>query len=42
MYLGTFGISAPKLRKILPGNQSESYEQAVEDVAFKVQKKLQL
>jgi hypothetical protein len=38
--LGTFGISAPKLRKILPGNQSESYEQAVEDVAFKVQKKV--
>jgi len=24
--LGTFGISAPKLRKILPGNQSESLE----------------
>jgi len=38
--LGTFGISAPKLRKILPGNQSESYEQAVEDIAFKVQKKV--
>jgi hypothetical protein len=38
--LGTFGISAPKLRKILPGNQSESYEQAVEDIAFKVQSKV--
>jgi hypothetical protein len=38
--LGTFGISAPKLRKILPGDQSESYEQAVEDIAFKVQKKV--
>ena len=38
--LGTFGISAPKLRKILPGNQSESYEQAVEDIAFKVQNKV--
>ena len=38
--LGTFGISAPKLRKILPGNQSESYEQAVEDIAFKVQNKI--
>ena len=38
--LGTFGISAPKLRKLLPGNQSESYEQAVEDIAFKVQNKV--
>jgi hypothetical protein len=27
-------------RKIMPGNQSEMYEQAVEDVAFKVQKKV--
>ena len=38
--LSTFGISAPKLRKLLPGNQSESYEQAVEDIAFKVQNKV--
>jgi hypothetical protein len=38
--LGTKGISAPILRKLLPGNQSEMYEQAVEDIAFKVQKKV--
>jgi hypothetical protein len=38
--LGTFGISAPMLRKVKPGNQSESYEQAVEDIAFKVQNKV--
>ena len=38
--LGTKGISAPILRKMLPGNQSEMYEQAVEDIAFKVQKKV--
>ena len=38
--LGTIGISAPILRKMLPGNQSEMYEQAVEDIAFKVQKKV--
>jgi hypothetical protein len=38
--LSTFGISAPKLRKLLPGNQSESYEQAIEDIAFKVQNKV--
>jgi hypothetical protein len=25
---------------IKPGNQAESYEQAVEDIAFKVQKKV--
>jgi len=38
--LGTKGISAPILRKLLPGNQSEMYQQAVEDIAFKVQKKV--
>jgi len=38
--LGTKGISAPILRKVLPGNQSEMYQQAVEDIAFKVQKKV--
>ena len=38
--LGTKGISAPILRKMLPGNQGEAYEQAVEDIAFKVQKKV--
>ena len=38
--LGTFNISAPFFRKLLPGNQAESYEQAVEDVAFAVQKKV--
>ena len=38
--LGTFNISAPMLRKAKPGNQSESYEQAVEDIAFKVQNKV--
>ena len=32
--LGTKGISAPILRKLLPGNQSEMYEQAVEDVSL--------
>jgi hypothetical protein len=37
--LGTKGIDKPGWwRQILPGNQSEGYEQAVEDVAFKVQK----
>ena len=38
--LGSEGISAPILRKLMPGNQSEKYEQAVEDIAFKVQKKV--
>ncbi len=38
--LGTKGISAPILRRLKPGNQSESYEQAVEDIAVKVQKKV--
>ena len=38
--LGSFDISAPILRRLLPGNQSEKYEQAVEDVAFAVQKKV--
>ena len=37
--LGTKGIDKPGWwRQILPGDQSEGYEQAVEDVAFKVQK----
>ena len=34
------GISAPMLRKLLPGNQAEKYEQAVEDVAMAVNKKV--
>jgi hypothetical protein len=38
--LSSVGISAPALRKLKPGNQAESYEQAVEDIAFKVQKKV--
>jgi len=38
--LESFNISAPSLRKLLPGNQAEKYEQAVEDVAFAVQKKV--
>jgi hypothetical protein len=38
--LSTLNISAPALRKALPGNQSEMYEQAVEDIAMKVQEKV--
>ena len=38
--LSSFNISAPLLRKLLPGNQAEMYEQAVEDIAFAVQKKV--
>lgn len=39
--LETKGIDKPGWwRKIKSGNQSESYEQAVEDIAFKVQKKV--
>ena len=38
--LSTLNISAPALRKALPGNQSEMYEQAVEDIAMKVQNKV--
>ena len=38
--LSTKGISAPILRKMLPGNQGEAYEQAVEDITMKVQKKV--
>ena len=34
------GISEPILRKLLPGNQSEKYEQAVEDIAMAVNKKV--
>ena len=36
----SFNISKPQLRRLLPGNQSEQYEQAVEDIVFKVQKKV--
>ncbi len=39
--LKTKGIDKPGWwRKMFPGNQSEQYEQAVEDVAFKVQEKV--
>ena len=37
--LGSVGISAPILRKTRPGAQGEMYEQAVEDITMKVQKK---
>jgi hypothetical protein len=36
----SFDISGPILRRILPGNQPEKYEQAVEDIVFKVQAKV--
>jgi len=36
----SFDISGPILRRMLPGNQPEKYEQAVEDIVFKVQKKV--
>ena len=36
----SFDISAPILRKLLPGNQAEKYEQAVEDIALAVNKKV--
>ena len=38
--LSSFNISAPFFRKLLPGKQAEMYEQAVEDIAFAVQKKV--
>ena len=38
--LAGMDISAPFFRKLLPGNQAEKYEQAVEDVAFAVQKRV--
>jgi len=38
--LGTLGISGPGWRKMLPGNQSESWQQAVEDITIKVQQKV--
>ena len=38
--LAGMDISAPFFRKILPGNQAEKYEQAVEDIAFAVQKRV--
>ena len=38
--LNAEGISAPILRKLLPGNQAEKYEQAVEDIAMAVNKKV--
>ena len=36
----SFDISGPILRRLAPGNQSEKYEQAVEDIVFKVQAKV--
>ena len=36
----SFDISGPILRRMLPGNQPEKYEQAVEDIVFKVQAKV--
>ena len=38
--LNTMNISGPSLRRLLPGNQPEKYEQAVEDIAMKVQEKV--
>ena len=38
--LGEMNISGPGWRKMLPGNQSASYEQAVEDITMKVQQKI--
>ena len=38
--LASFDISAPFFSRLAPGNQTEAYEQAVEDVAFAVQKKV--
>ena len=38
--LGEMNISGPGWRKMLPGNQSASYEQAVEDITIKVQQKI--
>jgi hypothetical protein len=38
--LGEMGISGPGWRKLLPGNQSASYEQAVEDITLKVNRKV--
>jgi len=38
--LGEMNISGPGWRKMLPGNQSASYEQAVEDISMKVQTKI--
>ena len=38
--LGELGISGPGWRKMLPGNQSASYEQAVEDITLKVESKI--
>ena len=38
--LAGMDISAPFFRKLLPGNQAEKYEQAVEDIAFAVQKRV--
>jgi len=38
--LGELGISGPGWRKMLPGNQSASYEQAVEDITLKVESKV--
>ena len=38
--LGEMNISGPGWRKMLPGNQSASYEQAVEDITIKVQTRI--
>jgi hypothetical protein len=38
--LGEMNISGPGWRKMLPGNQSASYEQAVEDITMKVQTRI--
>ena len=38
--LASFDISAPFFSRLAPGKQMEDYEQAVEDVAFAVQKKV--
>ena len=38
--LGELNISGPGWRKMLPGNQSASWEQAVEDITMKVQTKI--
>ena len=38
--LASMDISAPFFRKLLPGNQAEKYEQAVEDIAMAVNKKV--
>ena len=36
----SFDISGPKLKKLFPGKAGEKHEQAVEDIVFKVQEKI--